>query len=73
MTKLPIVKPKELAKALKKMGFKSRPGKGSHVVFHHDDGRYASISIHSKPLGKGLLNKILKQLDISREELKNRL
>ncbi|KKQ42635.1 MAG: YcfA family protein [Microgenomates group bacterium GW2011_GWC1_37_8] len=70
MTKLPEVKPKKLAKALKKLGFQSRSGKGSHVVFYHKDGRYTSIPIHPKPIGKGLLHKILKQIDVSSEEIK---
>lgn len=73
MTKLPIVKPNELAKALTKMGFKSRPGKGSHLIFYKDDGRYTSVSMHPRPLGKGLLHKILKQLDISRQQLEKSL
>ena len=73
MTKLPVIKPKELAKALKKLGFSSRQGKGSHVVFYHKDGRYTSIPMHTKPLGRGLLHKILKQVDISQKELKENL
>jgi len=73
MTKLPVVKPKELAGALKKLGFSPRRGKGSHVVFYHEDGRYTSIPMHPKPLGKGLLHKILKQVGVSRKELKENL
>lgn len=73
MTKLPVVKPKELAKALKRLGFESRPGKGSHVIFYDDKGKHVSIPMHPKPLGRGLLNKILKRLDISRQQLKENL
>ena len=73
MTKLPQVKPKNIARALKKMGFQSRPGKGSHVIFYHEDGRYASIPMHTKPIGKGLLHKILKQVDISPDEINKNL
>lgn len=71
--KLPVLKPKELAKALTRLGFESRPGKGSHVIYYHRDGRYASIPMHPRPMGKGLLSKILKQLDISRQLLKENL
>jgi len=69
MTKLPQIKPTELAKVLYKLGYKSRSGKGSHVIFFREDGKYISIPMHPKPLGKGLLNKILKQLNISRDQL----
>jgi predicted RNA binding protein YcfA (HicA-like mRNA interferase family) len=70
MTKLPQVKPRDLAKALIRLGFNSRQGKGSHVIFFDDAGRHVSIPMHRKPLGRGLLHKVLKQLDISREQLK---
>jgi len=73
MTKLPAIKPKELAKALGKLGFQSRPGKGSHVIFYRKDGKYASIPMHPQPLGKGLLHKILKQVDINPEQLRENL
>lgn len=72
MSRPPIVKPKELARALKKMGFDSRPGKGSHMIFY-DASRQALVPMHPKPLGKGLPGKIIKQLDISRAELKKNL
>ncbi|MBU1110612.1 type II toxin-antitoxin system HicA family toxin [Patescibacteria group bacterium] len=73
MTKLPVVQPKDLARALCKLGFETRSGKGSHVIFYKPEGRRAAIPMHPKPLGKGLLHKILRQLDISREELKENL
>ena len=73
MSKLPQVKPTKLAKTLKKLGFKSRPEKGSHIIFYRENGKYASIPMHSKPIGKGLLHKILKQIDISAEEIKKHL
>jgi len=73
MTKLPQTKPRDLAKALKRLGFHSRPAKGSHVIFYDGTGKHVSIPMHRKPLGKGLLNKILKQLDISRQQLKENL
>lgn len=73
MSKLPQIKPKILGKALKKLGFKSRSGKGSHIIFYHSDGRYTSIPMHTKPIGTGLLHKILKQVQVSVEELKENL
>ena len=73
MTKLPVVKPRDLAKALIRLGFSSRAGKGSHIIFYDEKGRHVSIPMHRKPLGRGLLHKILKQLDVSSEQLKKNL
>lgn len=73
MIKLAEVKPKDLAKALAKLGFCSRPGKGSHIIFFRNDGKQISIPMHPKPIGKGLLTKILKQIDISRDEVNQHL
>ncbi len=73
MTRLPILKPIELAKALSQLGFVSRTGKGSHVVFKHPDGRYTSIPMHPHPMGKGLLSKILKQLGLTPDQLRKNL
>lgn len=69
MIKLAEVKPKNLARALVKLGFSSHPGKGSHIIFFKNDGKQTSLPMHPKPIGKGLLAKILKQLNISREEI----
>lgn len=73
MTKLPQTKPNDLAKVLKKLGFSSRHGKGSHVIFFHPDGRRTSIPMHPKPIPKGLLHAILKQTGISKEEFLNNI
>ncbi len=69
--KLPVVYPKDLIKAVLKLGFTEMRQKGSHKTFSHPDGRKLTIPFHSnKPIPPGLLNKIMKQdLQISREEL----
>lgn len=69
--KLPVVYPKDLIKAVLKLGFAEERQKGSHKIFSNPDGRKLTIPFHSsKPLPPGLLNKILKQdLQISREKL----
>jgi predicted RNA binding protein YcfA (HicA-like mRNA interferase family) len=73
--KLPILKPEELIKALEKMGFFcSRKSRGSHFRYKHPDGRKTTVPIHKgKDIGRGLLRKILKDVDISVEELKRLL
>ncbi len=62
MPKLPIISGKELIKILKRMGFKEIRRKGSHVLMEHEDKRITVVPIHSgENIGKGLLNKIIKE------------
>lgn len=70
MTKLPRnVKPKELLKILKHLGFTDVGGKGSHVRLQHKDGRWTQVAVHAKPIPLGTLRAILRQAEISVEEL----
>lgn len=70
MTKLPRnVKGKQLIRVLKKMGFIKTGSKGSHVRLAHPDGRWTQIAVHPKPIPQGTLRAILRQADISVEEL----
>ena len=68
--KLPLMKAKDIAKVLGKLGFEFKRQKGSHMVFCHPDGRTAIIPNHpTENVDRGLLNKIIKHdLQISREE-----
>ena len=72
MPHLPEVKPKELASVLYKLGFESRPGKGSHTIFIKGQIHLA-VPMHPKPIGRGLLVKILKQAGVTKEEFLNNL
>lgn len=73
--KLPILKPEELIKALEKMGFFcSRKSKGSHFRYRHRDGRKTTVLVHKgKDIGRGLLRKILRDVEISVQELRKLL
>jgi predicted RNA binding protein YcfA (HicA-like mRNA interferase family) len=73
--KLPILKPGELIKALEKLGFScARKSKGSHFRYKHTDGRKTTVPVHKgKDISRGLLRKILRDVDISIEELKKLL
>lgn len=67
--KLPILKPNELIKILKKMGFEEMRQKGSHKYFKHPDGRCTVVPFHKgEDISRGLLKKILKDIEISKEE-----
>lgn len=42
---------------------------GSHARYIHPDGRKTVVPVHGNELlGKGLLNEILKQIELDREE-----
>jgi predicted RNA binding protein YcfA (HicA-like mRNA interferase family) len=68
--KLPIATARELIKVLKKAGFYEYHQKGSHLTLVRDsDDNQVTIPIHpGKTLGKGLLNKILRQTGLTIEE-----
>ncbi|MCK4781516.1 type II toxin-antitoxin system HicA family toxin [Candidatus Parcubacteria bacterium] len=69
MPKLPVIKSKELAKFLNKIGFFEYHQTGSHIQFKHSDGRRTTISFHpGKDIPRGTLKAILRDLKISNEE-----
>jgi predicted RNA binding protein YcfA (HicA-like mRNA interferase family) len=72
---LPVLKPRELIRALEKMGFRLlRKSGGSHVQYEHPDGRRVTIPVHKgRDIGPGLLRKILRDLEIDPEDLRRLL
>ncbi|RPI14960.1 MAG: type II toxin-antitoxin system HicA family toxin [Ignavibacteriae bacterium] len=69
MTKLPNVSGKDLIVILKKIGFEIIRIKGSHHLLKHSDGRTTVVPVHSnESIGVGLLNKILKDCELTKEE-----
>lgn len=68
MPKLIPIKPKRLVKILFYLGFEKRDAEGSHVFFAHTDGRTTIIPMHNRELSKGLLRKILNDIQLSVEE-----
>ena len=71
MPKLPVVKSKDLVKILKSVGFfEHRQKSTSHLVMKHSDGRRTIVPIHSnKDIPKGTLLAILRDIQITKEEL----
>ncbi|NCN58910.1 hypothetical protein COW99_04730 [Candidatus Roizmanbacteria bacterium CG22_combo_CG10-13_8_21_14_all_38_20] len=69
MPKLPQIKPRKLLKILLKLDFTIKRQKGSHVRLHGPKNERVTLAIHNKPLAKGTLNAILKQAELSVEEL----
>ncbi len=68
MPKLIPIKPKQLIRVLRKLGFEERDAEGSHVFFRHLDGRTTVIPVHNKEISKGLLRKILNDIQLTVEE-----
>ena len=71
MPKLPTVKSKDLVKILKSIGFlEHRQKSTSHLMMKHIDGRRTIVPMHSnKDIPKGTLLAILKDIQITKEEL----
>lgn len=65
MPKLIPIKSKKFVKILLILGFKERDAEGSHAFFRHLDGRTTVIPIHNRDISKGLLRKILNDIDLS--------
>ena len=72
MAHLPILRPAELIRIVEREGFIKDRQSGSHIVFVHPDGRWTSIPFHRKTLGKGLLRKILRDIQVLPEEVRKK-
>ena len=66
----PMLKASEVIKALEKHGFVKIRQKGSHVRLRHEDGRVTSVPNHpGQDIGKGLLRKILRDTELTLDQL----
>ncbi|MBI2017764.1 type II toxin-antitoxin system HicA family toxin [Candidatus Daviesbacteria bacterium] len=69
MPKLSPINATKLIKILAKQGFIKVRQSGSHARLEHPDGRKTSIPVHSgENVRVGLLRKILRDTNISRDE-----
>jgi predicted RNA binding protein YcfA (HicA-like mRNA interferase family) len=70
MPRLPTLQAGQLIGALERAGFQIVRQKGSHVRMRHIDGRVVTVPVHpGQDIGRGLLRKILRDADLTREEL----
>ena len=72
MPKLVPLKPKKFIKILLQMGFEERDAEGSHLFFRHADGRTTVVPVHNKELSRGLLRKMLNDVQLTVEEYEKR-
>lgn len=74
MSRAPRVTGSELLSALAKAGFSVIRSKGSHFFLGHKDGRKTVVPVHSgETIGPGLLHKILRDCQITIEDLRRLL
>lgn len=71
MSRLSIVSASHMIKILKKIGFLELRQKGSHLCMKHTDGRLVVIPLHGEDLGRGLIRKILRDIELSVEDYEN--
>jgi predicted RNA binding protein YcfA (HicA-like mRNA interferase family) len=70
MKRLPTLKAEQAIKALIKAGFVEVRQRGGHVRLKHGDGRVTTVPNHpGQDIGRGLLRKILRDTEISVDEL----
>ena len=61
---------KELIRALAKAGFAVVRTQGSHHRLRHPDGRVTTVPVHAgETIGPGLLAQILRDCDLTHEQL----
>ena len=75
MTKLPVLKSRQLLSILQKAGWEIARQKGSHIQLKHVDKPHHLVTIpyHNKDLAIGTLLSIIKQTGLTKEEFKKLL
>ena len=74
MSTFPSTTGLRLIKALKRHGFEEIRSKGSHRFMRHPDGRCTVVPVHKgETIGRGLLARILRDSEMTREELQKSL
>jgi len=69
MSRLPRLTGTEVVRALQKAGFEIIRQRGSHIYMRHVDGRATVVPVHKgEDLGSGILSKILRDAELSRQE-----
>jgi len=70
MTQYPALTGKQIVSALQRLGFEVVRTRGSHHFVRHPDGRATAVPVHSgETIGRGLMAKILRDVELTREEL----
>jgi len=74
MGRLPRLTGKGVIAALQQVGFEVVRVKGSHHFLRHADGRVTVVPVHAgEVIGPGLMAKILRDCDLTREKFQELL
>jgi len=67
--KLPLVDAKTLIKILAHKGYLQVRQSGSHIQFKNQKGTLITVPVHAgRDIGRGLLRKIIRDMELSRDE-----
>src|SRR5437870_11462233 len=70
MSRLPVLKVREIISILEALGFAEVRQKGSHKQFRHPDGRGTTVPFHKgRDISPSLLRKIARDIGLTSEEL----
>lgn len=73
MGSLPVLKPREVATYLERLGFREIRQRGSHRQYRHADGRGTTVPFHAgRDISPTLLRKIARDIGLTVEELLQR-
>jgi predicted RNA binding protein YcfA (HicA-like mRNA interferase family) len=74
MSSHPSLNGLQIIKALRRLGYEIIRIKGSHHFLRHPDGRCTVVPVHrGESIGRGLLAQILRDCELTREELQNEI
>jgi predicted RNA binding protein YcfA (HicA-like mRNA interferase family) len=74
MSGFPSLSGRQVLKALERLGFELIRTKGSHHFLRHEDGRRTVVPVHrGETIGRGLLAQILRDCELTREDLRSAL
>ncbi|MFQ5733149.1 MAG: type II toxin-antitoxin system HicA family toxin [Planctomycetaceae bacterium] len=69
MSKLPVLKPREVVSRLEALGFVEVRQRGAHKQFRHADGRRTTVPFHKgQDISPVLLRKIARDIGMSAKE-----
>lgn len=74
MSSLSMLRAAQVLRALERAGFQVVRQRGSHARLKHADGRVVTVPVHAaQDIGHGLLRKILRDADLTVEDLRRLL
>jgi len=70
VSRLPVLRSRQLIAALKKAGFEAHHQTGSHLALVIPDGRRVIVPIHAQDLPRGTVSAIIRQAGLTEEQFR---